>query len=121
MHFKLQPLVWDTYECSYYFKEDWLVKPQIKSQLKAVPVSPEIRFHLYFTVQLSPNTVWATSMENKKHLESEKHHSAAWYTMQEEKEENTWYKIKKRELDCVSPFEQIQMPIPIIGISFPCN
>lgn len=31
------------------------------------------------------------------------------------------YKSKKHELDCFSPFVQIQMPIPIIGNSFPCN
>lgn len=35
--------------------------------------------------------------------------------------ENTQYKLKKCELDCFSPFEQMQMPIPIMGTSLHCN
>lgn len=124
MHFKLQPLVWGTYECSCYFKEDWLVKPQMKSWLQAVPVSSETRFHLYFTMQLPPKTVWSMSTENRKALGFWKAQVCNLVPYSRRKRcsaENAWYKLKKCELDCFSPFEQIQMPIPIMGISFPCN
>lgn len=43
-HFKLQPLFWGTYEYSCHFKEDWLIKPQIKSWLKAVQYCLKLDF-----------------------------------------------------------------------------
>lgn len=122
MHFKFQPLVWGTYECSCYFKEDWLVKSQIKSWLKAVPVSSG--FHLYFAMQIPPNTIWTTSIENRKALGIWKVQFCSLVPYLRRKRcsaENIWCKLQKCELDCFSPFEQIQMPIPIMGISFPCN
>jgi len=105
-------------------KDDWLVTCQMKSWLKAVPVSFETEFHLHFAKQLPANTVGTMSIEKRKALGICKMHFCSLVSYLRRKScsaENIWCKLKKCELDCFSPFEQIQMPISIMGISFPCS
>lgn len=86
MHFKFQPLFWGTYEYRCYFKEDRLVKPQIKSWLKAVQYHMKLDF-TFISLNSFPkhSMAWYEPCQWKrnKQLESEKCTTAAWYSDRE--------------------------------------